>query len=190
MSTPVRSEPSSGAAASDEDVRLVVMGVSGCGKTTMATALAKRLGLEVVDGDDLHLPQSVAKMRSGIALEDADRWPWLDRIADYLAHNPAGSAGRVVACSALKRAYRDRIRSNAGTVNFLFLQGDFALIQERMSQRTGHYMQPGLLQSQFEALEIPQCDETDIITLSIAEPVEVLMQQAVDKLQAAGCTRT
>ena len=163
-------------------LRLVVMGVSGCGKTTMAAALAQRLGLEVVDGDDLHLPQSVEKMRSGIALEDADRWPWLDRIADYLAHNPTASPGRVVACSALKRAYRDRIRSTAGAVQFLFLQGDFALIQKRMAQRVGHYMQPGLLQSQFEALELPQSDETDIITLSIAEPVDALMQQALDQL--------
>jgi carbohydrate kinase (thermoresistant glucokinase family) len=148
----------------------------------MAEALAQRLGLEVVDGDDLHLPQSVEKMRSGIALEDADRWPWLDRIADFLAHNPVGSSGRVVACSALKRAYRDRIRSTAGAVQFLFLQGDFALVQKRMAQRVGHYMQPGLLQSQFEALELPQSDETDIITLSIAEPVDALMQQAVDQL--------
>lgn len=163
-------------------LRLVVMGVSGCGKTTMAGALAQRLGLQVVDGDDLHLPQSVEKMRAGIALDDADRWPWLDRIADYLAQNPAASPGRVVACSALKRTYRDRIRVTAGAVKFVFLQGDFDLVQKRMAQRVGHYMQPGLLQSQFQALEPPQRDETDIITLSIAEPVDALMQQALDQL--------
>ena len=165
-------------------LRLVVMGVSGCGKTTMAGALARRMGLEMVDGDDLHLPQSVAKMSAGIALDDADRWPWLDRIGDYLSSSPSGSAGRVVACSALKRAYRDRIRAHAGAVRFVFLQGDFEVIQQRMLQRVGHYMQPGLLQSQFEALEPPQADEVDVITLSVQEPVDALLDHALAQLSA------
>ena len=99
---------------SHSPLRLIVMGVSGCGKSTMAAALGERLGLDMVDGDDLHLPESVAKMRSGIALQDADRWPWLDRIGEYLSQPHA--QGRVVACSALKRAYRDRIREQAGNV--------------------------------------------------------------------------
>ena len=163
-------------------LRLIVMGVSGCGKSTMASALGERLGLDMVDGDDLHLPESVAKMRAGIALQDADRWPWLDRIGAYLAQ--AQSPGRVVACSALKRAYRDRIRLHAGEVCFLFLHGDFELIQNRMQQRVGHYMQPGLLTSQFQALEIPQTDESDVITLPITEPVADLLTQALAGLQA------
>lgn len=162
-------------------LRLIVMGVSGCGKSTMASALGERLGLDMVDGDDLHLPESVAKMRSGIALDDADRWPWLDRIGAYLTQ--AQQPGRVVACSALKRAYRNRIRQQAGEVCFLFLQGDFELIQKRMHQRVGHYMQPGLLNSQFEALEIPQADESDVITLPITEPVDKLLTQALVSLQ-------
>ena len=158
------------------------MGVSGCGKSTVATALGRHLHLDMVDGDDLHLPESVAKMRAGVALQDADRWPWLDRIGAYLAqaHDP----GRVVACSALKRAYRDRIRQQAGEVRFLFLKGDFELIEQRLSQRVGHYMQPGLLTSQFEALEIPQHDETDVICLPIIEPVADLVNQALFDLQA------
>ena len=165
-------------------MRLIVMGVSGCGKSTLAVAIAARLGLEMVDGDDLHLPQSVEKMRKGTALEDADRWPWLDRIGAYLAQAPAASPGRVVACSALKRAYRERIRAQAGgAVCFVFLQGDFDLIEKRLQQRAGHYMPPGLLASQFQALEAPQADETDVITLAISAPVEALVEQAFFNLQ-------
>ncbi len=164
-------------------LRLVVMGVSGCGKSTLATALASQLGVEMIDGDDLHLTTSVTKMRSGIALEDADRWPWLDRIGDYLNPKEGQPLGRVVACSALKRVYRDRIRERAGEVCFLFLNGEFDLIQQRMSQRLGHYMQAGLLDSQFRTLERPHHDETDIITLSITEPVTDLVSQALAALQ-------
>ena len=162
-------------------LRLIVMGVSGCGKSTMASALGERLGLDMVDGDDLHLPESVAKMRSGIALQDADRWPWLDRIGHYLAQ--AQEPGRVVACSALKRMYRDRIREQAGDVCFVFLDGDFDLIEQRMRQRVGHYMQPGLLDSQFRTLEKPQADESDVIRLPITEPVEDMVAKALNALQ-------
>ena len=163
-------------------LRLIVMGVSGCGKSTMASALGERLRLDMVDGDDLHLPESVAKMRSGIALQDADRWPWLDRIGHYLAQ--AQEPGRVVACSALKRMYRDRIREQAGDVCFVFLDGDFDLIEQRMRQRVGHYMQPGLLDSQFRTLEKPQADETDVIRLPITEPVQDMVAQALQALHS------
>ena len=165
-------------------LRLIVMGVSGCGKSTMAGALSERLGLDMVDGDDLHLPESVAKMRSGVALQDADRWPWLDRIGAYLAQDLAQglAQGRVVACSALRRIYRDRIREQAGDVCFVFLDGDFELIQKRMQQRVGHYMQPGLLDSQFRTLEKPQADETDVIRLPITEPVQNMVLQAIQAL--------
>ena len=165
-------------------LRLIVMGVSGCGKSTMSQALAERLGLDMVDGDDLHLPESVAKMRSGIALQDVDRWPWLDRIGGHLADCPDTGPGRVVACSALRRAYRDRIRARAGEVCFVFLKGDFELIAQRMHQRVGHYMQAGLLGSQFQTLETPSPEEADVITLNIAEPVERLVEQALVAMQA------
>jgi carbohydrate kinase (thermoresistant glucokinase family) len=163
-------------------LRLIVMGVSGCGKSTMAAALSERLGLDMVDGDDLHLPESVAKMRAGVALQDDDRWPWLDRIGDYLSQPHA--QGRVVACSALKRVYRDRIREQAGDVCFVFLDGDFDLIQKRMHQRVGHYMQPGLLDSQFRTLEKPQADENDVIRLPITEPVQDMVEQVLNALHS------
>ena len=163
-------------------LRLIVMGVSGCGKSTMAAALSERLGLDMVDGDDLHLPESVAKMRAGVALQDEDRWPWLDRIGDYLSQPHA--QGRVVACSALKRVYRDRIREQAGDVCFVFLDGDFDLIQKRMHQRVGHYMQPGLLDSQFRTLEKPQADENDVIRLPITEPVQDMVEQVLNALHS------
>jgi carbohydrate kinase (thermoresistant glucokinase family) len=163
-------------------MRLIVMGVSGCGKSTLAQALAERLGLHMVDGDDLHLPGSVAKMRAGTALEDADRWPWLDRIGDHLATCDASFKGCVVACSALRRSYRDRIRARASDACFLFLDGDFDLIEQRMRLRVDHYMQPGLLDSQFRTLERPRADETDVITLAITEPAASLASRALTAL--------
>ena len=165
-------------------LRLVVMGVSGCGKSTVSQAVAQRLGLDMVDGDDLHLPQSVAKMRAGVALQDDDRWPWLDRIGNYLAGSPDVAPGRVVACSALKRVYRDRIREQAGDVCFVFLDGEFDLIQKRMQERVGHYMQPGLLDSQFRTLEKPQADERDVMRVPITEPVQNMVEQALNALHS------
>jgi len=154
------------------------MGVSGSGKSTLGSALAERMGLEMIDGDDLHLPESVAKMRAGIALTDDDRWPWLDRIANLLAAR-SNPPGLVVACSALRRAYRDRIRQRAKGVRFVFLDGSFELIRQRMTLRVGHYMQPDLLQSQFNTLERPQSDETDVLALTIHRSVDELADAAV-----------
>ena len=169
--------------------RIVVMGVSGCGKSTMAAAIANALGLAMLDGDDLHLPESVAKMRAGIALEDADRWPWLDRIGQHLTHTDGGhEAGHVVACSALKRSYRERIRRLAAPVQFVFLDGSAELIAERMALRSGHYMHPELLASQFNALERPEADEDDVIRLDITQPVGQLLTEALAVLQAARAT--
>ncbi len=166
-----------------QPLRIVVMGVSGCGKSTLALALAQRLGLAMVDGDDLHLPESIRKMSSGIALEDADRWPWLDRIGEYLAAGDEGSArGRVVACSALKRAYRDRIRAQARGVVFVFLHGDAQTIHQRMAGRVGHYMRPGLLESQLRTLEVPAPEETDVLHLGIDQPVDDLVAHTLEAL--------
>lgn len=168
---------------------LVVMGVSGCGKSTFSQALGDALGLQVADGDDFHAPQSVAKMQAGIALEDADRWPWLDRIAAYLASGHESSelgatheAGRVIACSALKRAYRDCIRNALPEVKFIFLDGDVELIKRRMGQRTGHFMPPGLLDDQLRTLQRPGADETGVITLNMAQPIAQMVEQVRAKL--------
>jgi len=175
--------------ASARPSSIVVMGVSGCGKSTVAQALAAQLGLEMIDGDDLHLPHSVAKMRAGQALNDADRWPWLERIGQCLAQDeppdqPSRSArsGRVVACSALKRSYRDRLRSLAPAVRFVFLDGDAELIRQRLSARLGHYMQPELLASQLQTLERPQPEEVDVLTLDLSLPVAELVRLAQAQL--------
>ena len=180
-------------------LRIIVMGVSGSGKSTLAEGLSKALSLPMKDGDELHLPESVAKMSAGIALEDADRWPWLDRIASYLAgtdaneyrpqgdaskRRPQGNAGAIVSCSALKRIYRDRLRQQAGPVLFLFLDGSSELIRQRMQDRKGHYMQAGLLDSQLLSLEKPGSDEIDVITLPIDQAVSSLLENALLKLDA------
>lgn len=163
---------------------LVVMGVSGCGKSTFSQAIGDALGLQVADGDDLHAPESVAKMQAGIALDDADRWPWLDRIAAYLATGldiaaqPGREKGRVIACSALKRAYRERIRKNLPGVRFIFLDGDADLIRSRMRERTGHFMPPGLLEDQLRTLQRPGAEEADVITVALAQPIAQMVQQA------------
>ncbi len=167
--------------------RIIVMGVSGSGKSTLAEGLSKSLSLRMKDGDELHLPESIAKMSAGIALEDADRWPWLDRIAHYLADkqpNTTGQVGGIVACSALKKIYRDRIRQQTGPVVFLFLNGKPELILERMQQRKGHYMQAGLLDSQLQTLEKPSLDEHDVIELDIQPSVVEILHTALEQLKA------
>lgn len=186
-------------------LRLVVMGVSGCGKSTLALALAARLGLRMVDGDDLHGTASVAKMAAGVPLDDADRWPWLDRvgaclaqsaahnIADNIADTNANSAdtaaqatpeatGCVVACSALKRSYRDRIRQRASGVRFVYLHGSAALIRARLEARTDHYMPPDLLDSQLRTLEVPGPDEVDVIAVSVNQPVSAMLDWIISSL--------
>lgn len=166
------------------DIRIIVMGVSGCGKSTLAAALARTLGVPMVDGDDLHLPQSVAKMKAGIALEDSDRWPWLERIGAILAQDP----GHVIACSALRRAYRDRIRLACPRVIFVFLDGARGPILERMRQRQGHYMPPALLDSQLAILERPGPDEPDVIHLHVEESPQDQLEaslRGLDRLLAS-----
>jgi carbohydrate kinase (thermoresistant glucokinase family) len=143
------------------------MGVSGCGKTTLTHALGAALGLRVVDGDNLHLPESVHKMSAGIALTDDDRWPWLVRVAAALQNQGDNDpqAGCVVACSALRRSYRDHLRERVPGLRFLFLDGDAALLHQRMAQRAGHFMQLHLLESQLHTLERPGKKEDDVLTL-------------------------
>jgi carbohydrate kinase (thermoresistant glucokinase family) len=172
----------------DHSLRIIVMGVSGSGKSTLAQGLSDALHLRMKDGDELHLPESVAKMSAGIPLQDDDRWPWLDRIASYLKQDNSDSghqAGGIVACSALKRVYRDRIRRNAGPVVFLFLEGSSELIRQRMQARVGHYMQAGLLDSQLQTLEQPTPEETDVITLQIDQSLPDILQQALQSLKSS-----
>lgn len=160
-------------------LRVVIMGVAGCGKSSVGEALAQRLDIIYRDGDDLHTPQAVEKMRRGIPLTDDDRWPWLDRVAQVLA----AEAPILVGCSALKRAYRDRIRAGAGgPVTFVHLSGSRDLIASRMAARTGHYMPTSLLDSQFAALEPPGPDEA--ITVDIDHTLPAITDAILTALEA------
>ena len=164
--------------------RIVIMGVSGCGKSSVGAALSGALGIPYRDGDDLHPPANVAKMRAGEALTDADRWPWLDRVAQELA----SQAPVIIGCSALRRVYRDRIRAGAGgPVCFVHLAGSRALIAARMATRSGHFMPASLLDSQFAALEPPEPDE-DAVTVDIDQPLDRLVSDILLQLnsRAAG----
>jgi gluconokinase len=160
-------------------LRVVIMGVAGCGKSSVGEALSTRLSIPYRDGDDLHTPEAVEKMRQGIPLTDDDRWPWLDRVAQTLATE----APILLGCSALKRAYRDRIRAGAGgPVNFIHLSGSRDLIAARMAARTGHYMPTSLLDSQFAALEPPGPDEA--ITVDIDRPLDAITDAILTALEA------
>lgn len=159
-------------------MRIVMMGVSGCGKTTVGRGLAAALGLPFVEGDELHPPRNVERMRAGIALTDEDRQGWLDRVADQLAAH----SGVVVSCSALKRSYRDRLRRAAPDLRLVHLQGRPGLIAERLAARRDHYMPPSLLQSQLEALEPPAADEHALV-LDIDAAPEALILAARQGLQ-------
>lgn len=148
-------------------VIIVVMGVSGCGKSTVGAALAQALGWPFLDADEFHPPENVAKMASGVPLTDADRVPWLDRVGRALRGIERDGANAVLACSALKQRYRDRL-SVSPDVRFVYLKGDLATIAARLRERRHKYMPAALLQSQFAALEEP----TDALAVDIRESID------------------
>lgn len=154
----------------------VVMGVSGCGKTSVARALAMRTGGRYLDADDFHPAANRAKMASGIALTDEDRSGWLDTLGDVLAAEPQG-APLFLACSALREAYRDRLRHARPDLGFIYLRGSRELIADRLGKRTDHFMPAALLESQFAALEEP----TDALTVEIDQPLEALVETILCK---------
>ncbi|MDT7949967.1 MAG: gluconokinase [Acetobacteraceae bacterium] len=142
---------------------LVVMGVSGSGKTTVAALLAGRLGWELGDADDWHSPASVRKMHGGTPLSDEDRWPWLRSIAAWIDATRVTGQHAVLACSALKRAYRDILIGDRADVRLVYLRGEEQLIERRQGARLNHYMPASLVHSQFEALEVPGQDEHPLV---------------------------
>ncbi|MFI6286256.1 gluconokinase [Streptomyces sp. NPDC051018] len=150
---------------------VVVMGVAGTGKTTIGPLLARALGVPYAEGDDFHPPENIAKMSAGTPLGDHDRWPWLDAIGQW-AHGRAG-AGGVVSSSALKRAYRDRLRAAAPDAVFLHLTGERDLIERRMAGRKGHFMPTRLLDSQFAALQSLDADERGVAVEVTGTPEEI-----------------
>ncbi len=159
---------------------LVIMGVSGSGKSTVARPLAAQLGWPFQEGDALHPPANIAKMKAGKALDDADRAPWLAAIGAWIDGQGARGQGGVVTCSALKRAYRDQLARDRPQVRFVFLRGSRALLAARVATRTGHFMPASLLDSQFATLEPPGPDEN---------PIDVDIDQPVDA-QVADITRS
>ncbi|MBM9467942.1 gluconokinase [Nakamurella leprariae] len=161
------------------------MGVSGTGKTTLATGLAERFGWVFQEGDDLHPPANVAKMSSGQPLTDDDRWPWLDRVAVWIKDQLANGRSGVITCSALRRVYRDRLRRSG--VVFVLLHGSREQITDRLAARRGHYMPLSLLNSQLATLELPGADEQAVIVPLGGTPEQEL-DAALDGLRQAGIT--
>jgi gluconokinase len=154
---------------------VVVMGVTGCGKSTVGAALARRLGVPFADADDFHSQENVAKMAAGVPLDDADRGPWLRAIGAWLAEH--ADHGAVASCSALKRAYRDVLRAQAPDAFFVHLHGDRETVRRRVAGRAGHFMPSSLVASQFAALEPLDADERGLV-LPLDAPVDDLVDAA------------
>lgn len=151
---------------------IVVMGVSGSGKSTVGAALAQRLGVPFADADDFHPPANIEKMTAGIALDDDDRYPWLEAIGRWLARRC--DTGGVMSCSALKRKYRDQLRRHCAQVEFVHLSGSPEVIAARQASRAGHFMPPSLMASQFATLEPLQADERGV-TLDIDHDIDSIV---------------
>jgi carbohydrate kinase (thermoresistant glucokinase family) len=152
---------------------LIVMGVSGCGKSTVGPILARHLAWEFRDGDAFHPPSNVEKMRQGTALTDADRLPWLNAIAGWIDEKSHARTRGIVTCSALKRRYRDILVGARAGVRLVYLKGEEPLIAKRLAARNGHFMPPTLLRSQFDALEEPGADENPIVVSIEPSPDDI-----------------
>lgn len=152
---------------------IIFMGVSGCGKTTIGKVTAEAFGLPFYEGDDFHPPENVEKMTTGIPLTDEDRAGWLEALSNLIRQKLDEGESAVLSCSALKKKYRDQLRVDPERVHFIYLKGSYALIRARMEGRSGHYMPPELLRSQFDALEEPE----DAVTIHIDQsPIEIFQQ--------------
>jgi gluconokinase len=169
------------AKASETPCALIVMGVSGSGKSTIAEKLAQRLGWSFEDGDRFHPASNVAKMSAGHPLTDEDRWPWLQAIADEIDRVCKAGEHVVIACSALKRSYRDVLVHGRHDIRIVYLNGTQELIAGRLAARKGHFMPPGLLASQFKTLEPPGADENPVI-VSIDASVEEIVDDTVSQM--------
>ena len=161
----------------------ILMGVSSTGKTSVGTEVAHRLGIKLIDGDDLHPHANIIKMGEGHPLNDEDRAPWLERIRDAAFSLEHKSEVGIIVCSALKKKYRDQIRDGNSNVKFLFLHGSYDVILERMRQRKGHYMKESMLKSQFETLEVPGADEPDVIPIDINASFDEVVERCIQALQ-------
>ena len=157
---------------------VIVIGVAGSGKTTVGRILAARLGYEFHDADDLHSARNREKMHRGIPLDDADRWPWLHAVRELLEQCLAGGRSAIVACSALKQAYRDLLTIDPARIRFVYLKGPKELLARRLSQRAGHFFDPHLLQSQLDTMEEP----ANAIVADIAATPEAIADAVIERL--------
>jgi gluconokinase len=164
-------------------VIVVICGVSGAGKTTVSKLLAQELDWRFYEADDFHSPGNVEKMRGGVPLMDADRWPWLENLRELIGRSLSAGENAVLACSALKRKYRERLRVGPD-VKLVFLRGDYALIAEQLHRRHDHFINRALLQSQFADLEEPQQDEA-AITIELGRLPHELVEEIKTKLRLA-----
>lgn len=162
---------------------MIIFGVSGAGKTTIGELLARQLGQHFYEADDFHSQANIEKMHRGIPLTDEDRWLWLERLRELIERSVAANESAVLACSALKRAYRECLRVN-NQVKFVFLRGDYALVEEQVRRRHGHFVNPALLQSQFDDLEEPKPDE-DTLTIELGRTPRELVDEIKAKLNFA-----
>lgn len=161
---------------------VVVMGVSGSGKTTIAEGVVSHTGMTFAEADTFHPRANIAKMESGVALTDEDRRPWLEALNAWMRERSAGGDSTVITCSALRRSYRDVLRAGLPALHFVHLDGPAEVIRERITSRRGHFMPPELLQSQLDLLEPLDADESGIV-LDVRHPPEQLVAQAVDWLR-------
>jgi gluconokinase len=159
---------------------IIIFGVSGAGKTTVGMLLARELGWRFIEADDFHPAANIEKMRSGRPLTDEDRWPWLDRLREQIEQLLSAGENAVLACSALRRAYRDRLHVS-DEVKFVFLRGDYALVEKQLRSRHGHFMNAALLQSQFDDLEEPKADE-NVLTIELGGTPEEIVESIKAKL--------
>jgi gluconokinase len=164
-------------------VIVIIFGVSGAGKTTVGKLLAREFGWRFIEADDFHPPGNIEKMRSGNPLTDKDRWPWLERLRQQIERSLSTAENAVLACSALKRAYRDRLRVSNET-KFVFLRGDYVLVEKQLRSRHGHFMNAKLLRSQFADLEEPKPDE-DVLTIELRRKPQELVEEIEAKLHLA-----
>lgn len=163
-------------------MHIIVMGVSGSGKSTVGEKLAEALNLPFLEGDSLHPKSNVDKMASGIPLQDEDRWPWLDKIGERMA---AAEQGLIVSCSSLKKSYRERLRAAVGgQLAFVFLDGSFEVLHEHMGHRTGHFMPVTMLESQLATLESP-VGEPLVFRADVVDPIEKIVAESLEWLRSA-----
>ncbi len=157
----------------------IIMGVSGCGKSTVAKLLAEKLGWDFYDADDFHPPENIKKMAGGIPLNDSDRAPWLASLNEVLGTNLKTGNHPVLACSALKRSYREELRWGNDGLKTIYLKGSYTLIWARISKRQAHYMKPNMLKSQFDTLEEP----VDALVIEINLSPEEIVEKVIDTFQ-------